>query len=472
MSNNNINFPAKQVIIIVLSLFLLLLGGALFFAQERVLFSDTALILTEILNFDSLRIQEHRYGSFVTQMFPLLGSRMHLQLHTIILFYSAAFNLFYLSVVCILLFRFKNYTLAILMALYYTLFTSDTYFWTNNEIHQAVAWLFLFAGIVIHYKSRKYNFWLHASLFSILTFLSLFTHPLLIIIFPFLWLFILFEENINPYSKKEILMLSCIVLILAALKYYLMHGGGYDTDKVRSATRVSFKDIFGAFTSPMARVITAKMVVSYYFVPLLFITGMYFACKEKKYKQVILVSVFTIGYFLAICLTFSAFSPFYMESEWMPFTIITSILFVYYALPKLKPNMTIALLVVIFTVRLVNIARAAPKFVERKNWILGVLDKMEEQGIHKGYVYRTDKTDSILMISWGSPTESLIASSLKGDIPNRTFITDYPEAIRQSIVRPTAMIGCFGPLDHKIFNLNYFIIDTVSSYRHVELNTP
>lgn len=466
------NIPAKPLSITVLTLFILLLCGAVFFAQERVMFCDASFIFTEILNSDSLRIQERRYGSFITQMFPLFGGRMHLSLQTIIVLYSAAFNLFYLSVVCILLFRFKNYLLAVLMAFYYILFASDTYFWTNNEIHQAIAWLFLLAGTAINYKNRKYNFGIHVLLFSVLTFLALFTHPLIIFILPFLWLFILLEKTINPYTRKEVILLSSVVVLFCIIKYYMMNHGGYDTEKIRSTTHVSLKDIIGTFTSPMARIIIKKMIVSYYFIPLLFITGLYFAFREKKYKQIALVFFFALAYFMAICLTFSDFITFYTESEWMPFTIITTILFVYYALPKLKPGIAVTVLIVIFAVRLGYIARAAPKFTERKTWVFSMLDKMDKAGIHKGYVYKDAKTEEILIMSWGLPTESLIASSLRGDKPTRTFVTDSPEGIKQRMVAPSAMIASFGPWHHSYLNPVYFSIDTTSNYQLIEDKKP
>lgn len=463
----------KPLIIAVLSLFIVLLLGAIFFAQERVMFCDASLIFTEVINSGDLRIQENRYGSFITQIFPLFFSKIHMPLQAIIVLYSASFNLFYLFVVAVLLFRVRNYQLAVLMSFYYILFASDTYFWTNNEIHQAIAWLFLLAGTIIHYKPAK-SFWIHAILFSILTFFSLFTHPLIIIILPFLWLFILVDKKINPYSRKEALILTGIIIIVCFIKYRMMNHGGYDTNKIEGARNAfkDVKDVIAIFTSPMARLILKKLIFNYYFIPLLFITGLYFAYREKRYIQIALVVVFTGGYFMAICLMFTEFITFYTESEWMPFTIITTILFVYYALPKLKPNVALTLIIVIFAVRLTYIARAAPKFIERKNWVFGMVDKMERQGIYKGYVYRNDETEGILIMSWGLPTESMIASSLRGDKPNRTFFTDNREGIVKRSVASSMMIASFGPWDHQFFNPVYFNIDTTAKYQLINTDKP
>jgi hypothetical protein len=454
---------------LLITLFIVLFIGSIIFAQERILFCDAPFILAEILNTGSLSIQEHRYGSFVTQLFPLLTGKAHVPLKDIILLYSISFNLFYLIVAAIILFRFKNIKLAVLMAFYYTLFVSDTYFWTNNELHQAVAWMFLLFGFIMDYKTRPYSFFIHLPVFVVLSFLSFFTHPLILLVLPFLWLFILFDRNLNPYHLRKGLLLSAILLIICAVKFYIMKQGGYDTEKLNGPTHISIKDVIGSFTSPMAKIISIKMLTQYFFIPLLFIAGIWGAWSAKKYKHLLLTAVFSLGYFVAVCLTFNDFTPFYAESEWMPFTIITTLLFVYYVLPKIKPAMATALLSIIFMVRIGYIIHSSQKFTERKEWIFAMLDKMKAQGITKGYLYENEHLNKLLLINWGAPVESLLASALKGDKPNRTFVTDTPEGIKNRMVTSGKdMIYCFNTKKYTKLNPYYFQIDTISGYKPVK----
>jgi hypothetical protein len=391
--------------------------------------------------------------------------KAHVPLKDIILLYSISFNLFYLIAASIILFRFKNIKLAVLMAFYYTLFVSDTYFWTNNELHQAVAWMFLLTGFIMDYKVRQYPFLVHIPVFILLSFLSLFTHPLILLVLPFLWLFILMDNTLNPYNLKKGLLLSGLLLIICVAKFYIMKQGGYDNEKLNAPTHISIKDLIASFTSPMARIISVKMLTQYFFIPILFIAGIWATWKAKRYKHLLLTIVFSAGYFIAVCLTFNNFVPFYAESEWMPFTIITTLLFVYYVLPKIKPAMAIALLSIIFTVRIGYIIHAAQKFEERKEWIFATLDKMKDQGVTKGYLYNNERIDKLLLINWGAPVESLLASALKGDKPNRTFVTDSPESIKNRMVTSGKdMIGCFNTWNYAALNPYYFQIDTTSGY--------
>jgi len=50
---------------------------AILFYKERVLFADAAFIAFHIINDKKLAIQENRYGSFITQVVPLFGQKLH-----------------------------------------------------------------------------------------------------------------------------------------------------------------------------------------------------------------------------------------------------------------------------------------------------------------------------------------------------------------------------------------------------------
>ena len=61
---------ANIAVVAMGSLFIL----AILFCRERVLFADASYVLFDIVNAKHLNIQEHRYGSFITQLFPYMGN--------------------------------------------------------------------------------------------------------------------------------------------------------------------------------------------------------------------------------------------------------------------------------------------------------------------------------------------------------------------------------------------------------------
>lgn len=453
----------------VIGLFVLLLAGAVYFYMERVLFLDASYILFRIVNQGVLQIQEYRYGSFITQGVPLLATKMGLPLRWIVVLYSASFNIFYLAVAALLVFRYRNYALAVLMGFYYILFVSDTYYWTNNEVHQGIAWLFLFFAFVLHAGEERRSPWLVVPVFLVLAFFSVYTHPLVLFPALFLWLFFLLRPGHWPFSRWMTILLSCLLVAVCVSKFLVsMNTGHYDSDKMHAATHLSFKGLLQAFVSPMAKKIVKHTLYNYWLVPVIFFAGIYGAWRQKKHLPVLLTIGFSLAYFLAICLTFTEFIPFYTESEWMPLTIIAAAPFVYDVLPLLKRRQAVVLIALIFLVRLTYIGFSAEKFVARKNWNLQTLQAMRKQQVSKGIVYENDSNRKILIMNWGSPVESIIASALAGDQPNRTFVVGTPENIGARMPGSNnQIISCFESWDYSQLNTKYFSFDVGGGYRKI-----
>jgi hypothetical protein len=455
---------------LIASLFIVLLIGAFVFSLERILFCDASYILFRIVNFDTLQIQEHRYGSFITQGFPLIAAKLHLPLSTIVVLYSISFNLLYLAVALLLLYRFKEQTLALLMSFYYVLFVSDTYFWTNNEVHQGIAWMFLFFAATLAMGRKKMSMWLVTPIFVILAILSVFTHPLVLFPTLFLWVFFLLKKD-WPFNKTWTIIFSVILVLLCLNKLIISTGASshYDSEKLREATHLSFKKIFGAFVSPHAKEIFKRTLWNYWIAAILFVVGLYTAYREKKYAHILVTLAFAGAYFVAMCITFADFIPFYSESEWMPATIIITTLFAYYTLPKLKPRIAVMLVASIFLIRLGYIGYSSQKFVERKEWIMAKLQTMRDQNIRKAIIYENDQNNKVLIMNWGVPTESIIASALKKDEPQLTFVVGSPENIAvRMVTEPGQMISCFEVVTNSMLNRWYFRFDSTTTYQVIQ----
>lgn len=456
---------------LIVSLFLILLVGASAFAHERILFSDASYILFRIVNFNSLQIQEHRYGSFITQGIPLLAAQLHLPLSAIVVMYSASFNFFYLAAACLLLYVFHQKELAVLLSLYFLLFVSDTYFWTNNEVHQGIAWMFLFFGALLRMGEKKASPWIVYPIFVSLGFLSIYTHPIVIFPVAFLWLFLLSRKQL-PYSRTQVFIMSAILIALVLSKILLSTGSSshYDVHKLDWLTHPSLSKMTEAFGSSLAKEILVRTLRQYWFVPLLFVAGLFAMIRQKRHGQLSLTLVFSLAYFLAICFTYRDFTPFYMESELMPATIILTAPFVYFVLPSLKPVAQVVCLALVFLIRLTAIYEASGKWTERKEWLYATLKTMRNEGITKGMILENENNRQKLIMTWGVPAESIIASALSGENPQRTFVVDKQENLSSRLpASPLYMISCFENLPASSLNKRYFSIDTTTNYKSVSV---
>lgn len=457
---------------IILGLFSILLLGSLYFSFERILYSDSSFILFRVINTGELQPQQHRFGSFITQGFPLIASKLHLPISWIVVIYSASFNLFYLVVAMILVLKLKDYRLALLMAFYFTLVVSDTFYWATNEVHQAISWMFLFFGVTLYFYRIKVSWFISFPICAILAFLSVYTHPLVLFPIVFLLMFFLLEERKQLSKNRFLIIITLIVLMICASKFLIStKSDQYDSNKLHALLHSNFKDVWRAMFTEFTKQFVKQTLYNYWILPLLVITGFYSALKKGKCLQLGIVGAFSIVFFLALAITFHDFVSFYHESQLMPWTIILVVPFVYYTLPALKTKTALILLSLIFIVRLAYIGNGSEKFIERKNWIFSVLKGMREKNITKAFVNINEINRPYYLSDWSTPQESMIASAMHKDKPQLSFIAgNLDELVKRIDSKKREMLGSYEPWGINQLNNYYFSFDTTSTYQVLKLD--
>jgi hypothetical protein len=451
---------------IILAVFGLLLLGAAVFCRERMFFIDAPFMLHRILTEGSLQIQEQRYGSFLTQGVVWLGGALGLPFKAIVVLYSLSFNLLYLSVALLLL-RWKQTSLALLLTLYFLLFATATYYWTNNEVHQGVAWLFLYLGLAGYGESRGLRHPLFHLLLAGLVILAVFTH--LLVAFPLLYLTLFDQFRQRRYDRKSFASLA-LLLSLVALKYYQStHTGFYDMAKLETVQNTSLRDLPSVFSRPIFSNLLWRLVSEYGLAAAIGLAGLGAALYRRQWWIVLLTLGSFLAYLLAYCLVFNDFVRFYSESELMPLGIILAAPFVYYFLPLLREKRAAFLLAIISLTGLVRIAAAAPAFIARREFIEQTLAQMRAQGITKGLVVETEAIRNTMILHWASPEESAVASAWTGDTRTLSFLvvpaadtSRYQELPAQAFLTTVS-----DTTDARRYPRTYFRIDTAAPYRVV-----
>jgi hypothetical protein len=463
--------PAYLVSILTL---LVLLVGSLVWYKQRMLFVDPCWITYQNINTGHLNIAEHRYGAVITQIVPLIGSKLNLSLNTILIAYSVSFYLFYLAVALIVGYCYRQYWLVILMACYFTFFVSDVYFWPNNEVHQGVAWMILFIGTFLHY-SRKERFNIPVVLLLlVLAFLAVFSHFIVIIPLSFLWLYYILE-NRKHFNRKAIIatvVCSLCIAVLFAVKYKIgTTNSWYDAGKLEPIKKMGLDTIMASFSSGHAKTIFPLFFSSYWIIIPVFIAGIISLILAKKYLQLILVMAYTIGYFSLLCLTYpDAFGRellFYMESEWMALAIIIATPFVLQVLPQLNGKTMAVLFAAIFIIRLGYIGNAYQLFNRRLTTVERITDNLHKQHIDKAtFLIGKSHSDELFVYNWGLPIESIMISELKHYSPRVTFkvVTDSL-SIRYTPGRDS-FFSCFNLVPVKEQDKRYFSLDPLTVYLH------
>ncbi len=227
MENNKYEHLKKSSIIAIVFLAILCIFSILFY-ELRMYFLDAPFIVFQIIKEDAPAIMVERYGAIVTQIFPFLAQKLGLPISNVLALYSLSFNLFYL-IAALLLYRLKAYHWLILLAFYQIGFATDSFFWTNNEIHQGGAYFTLAAG-VFHYNESKNKSWMMYFLSSFLLFISILTHPLIIPIVIF-YLGFLFANKDFSIKNRFHLGIGLFSILLCLIKYLLSKVNWYDGGK-------------------------------------------------------------------------------------------------------------------------------------------------------------------------------------------------------------------------------------------------
>ena len=446
------------------SLTVLLIGSFVFY-KERLFFEDPSYISFFILNFRSLDIQVHRYGSFITQLVPYIGQQLQLPIKPVLIGYAVSFNLFYLITASLLVYRYKQYRLALLMALYYFIFVSDSYFWISNEIHQAVAWMFLFFGVSIYLGFKGTKVFLFLVPFLLLAFLTLFTHFVVLIPTVYLWVYFILEKKNWPFSNKITIILSCLLTAIIILKF--MSAQSYDSMVMTGLTKSSLGDIPGAFTKPEIKKFCTRCLVNYWIAIPVFLSGMVSLFRNNQILPALWTALTLIGYFIVMGLIYVGSIPsYYAESEWQSLGIIIAAPFVFSLLPHLKWSHTAGLITCIFLIRMIYMSTAIPAFSWRVGFEERVMNQMKHKGIYKLALIVDNDTDSRCISNWGASDETLLMSAMNGDKPLRTFFFIRKEDTAL-ISKVTGTIGFYDTyliLPQDKLNRNYFVIDTTKSY--------
>lgn len=458
--------PAYRVSILTL---LVLLAGSLVWYKQRMLFVDPCWLTYNNINKQTIHIAEYRYGAFITQMVPLIGSKLGLSLRAILMAYSVSFYIFYLAVALIAGYL-RQYWLAILLACYFTFIVSDVYFWPNNEVHQGIAWMILFLALFLHYMAKdRYPVFLWL-LFPVLILLSIFSHFIVIIPFSFLWLYIILERR-KTFTRRQVIVTgicSLCIVVLFIIKYRLgSNSGWYDAGKLEPIKKMGLDTVIASFTTDHAKRMFPLFFQSYWILVLVLVAGLIALAIIKKYLQLLLVTGYVAGYFSLICLTYPGYWGkellFYMESEWMALAVVAATPFVMEVLPRLKPAVMTGIVAGIFLVRLCYIGQSYTFFNERYTRLEKITEQLHAQKISKAVIALEEKRcNDLFIMEWGLPIESIVLSSLKNYNPQVTF-----KVLKDPAIRPLPADSFFSGFEIKPvseMDRRYYRLDTTSRY--------
>lgn len=440
--------------------FLLLL--AVFFWKERAFFGDASWIAFRTINFGTLQIQEHRYGSFITQVFPLLASKAGLPLKAVLFLYSISFNLFYL-VAGLLLFRWRQYDFLFLLALYFTVSFSVGFYWTNNEVHQGMAWLLLAFGWS---ASAQYfrKFFYYPVAFG-LFFLALSSHMLLLLAGCCLWIHLLIARRAPFFGTKRGLVLGIDALLLAGWRYYMSkYRGWYDEEKLSFIDNLHLSRIGEIFSGKSSVGFLERWPTHYPALVALAALALLVLVLQKRWLALgwHLLSLALFWFFISAA--FFDFTPWYAESDWASWTMAALIPLALYGFPFPRKAMVVGFVGVVFALNLLRIYQSSAPFRERLQRVERLVAVLEHRRLDKVAILMPDTRplEEKIILPWPLPVEVYEISAISGKKPVLSLGVIADEA--QIPTSPDTLLIPFGKLPARDFNPAYFPVDSVRHY--------
>ena len=460
MINKITKLDRKTIFIIGSATYLALLVLALLYYKERVIFTDVAFILFQLILEGDYAIQVQRFVSVFTQSFGLFASKLGLPLNWVAMIHSAGFIIYY-YLIFLLLLKLKARSLALGLVLYNVLMVTLSFYWIPSELMQAVAFVFLYLALLHKLLQREENsiLLLVSSFLCLVT--AVFGHPLIIFAVLFGILFFALHEK-----KKYLLIVSQLLLAVAI---YVFKGKVYPNyyDNQAKEGLSNLIDFFKKIDLSSMQDFFTYLYGDYILLSISLLAVLSFYLYQKKPIKFLLVVVFFVGYSIVVNVAQAYLrSQYYIESQYLILSVITLLPLTFDILPKLKRNLTLAILAMVITISLIRIQQAHKPFTERVDWYRNYLEKSKDYETKKIVLHKDQMPMDVLLEHWGTAYEVWLLSTIETGETRSIVVIESEDELKKVFEkqRKQQFIAKFNQVFYKDLNPRYFILKDTSSY--------
>jgi hypothetical protein len=481
------------------------------FFKERTLILDASLQSYHILKNNDFAIQVNRFGAAMTQIFPLMASRLGGSLRTILMAYSLGFVLVHWLMFWICDRVLKQKEMAFAIVLFNVLLVNNTFYWAQNEVIQAISLGFVFWSLLLRRGSFAAFRWFDYPLTLGILITLVFFHPLMLFPFAFTSAYFLsfklqadsYKKQAASYASKSLsLPLLAVSLFgffaISFLKNNLMPNF-YDTT---TSTRIVLHETLLNFVLRITEIPSYKDFMSHLWsdfalLPIVLTALTVFYLIKKSILKLLLIWLSLIVYILIVMISYrEGGSWFHIESQYLPMSIFLIVPLIWEFIPEISDfkfqisriseamnvhsgiiktgNLTTKTLSIILTIavifRLVDIYLTHDFYEKRTAYIGELLDKTKKLNGNKFAVEERLIDKNRLLQSWGLAYETLNYSALKSPDSIRTIVVFADlNAIMTQSNDPKVFKGTFKDVAFQKLNQRLFYqIDTINPYKLLE----
>ncbi len=453
----------KNILRLGFSTYLILGFFAGYYYKERTAFTDISFHLFELLRTGEMAIQNFRFGAFFTQAFPLLAAKAGLSLTQVAVLYSLSFIVLPFLLFLIILRGLKQEKMALVLLLFSTLMVTHTFYWTQSELPQGVAFATLYFALLTKAVQQEYIPNYYVGWTFPLVFLVVFVHPLMLFAVVFTLLFL----ALHYPAKRGFILYN---LMGFALVYFIktkVFKTEYDSQAM-DGLKNAFKLLPRFWSLESSQRFLGYLWTDYFMLLATFATVSIWYFWQKKWLQLALMWLFSAGFLCIVNATYSKGAhQYYIENQYLLLSLFVIFPFVFDFLPAIpsKP-WSKAIVPLILVVGLVRICTSNDLYTARLQWLRSFMEKRAEEQPGKLVLDASKVPPDTLMLTWGSHYEFWLLSTLEQGVTRSITIEEKKDEYNWTMNNNHAFVTRWGVFDYKALNPRYFVFpDTVSGYK-------
>lgn len=445
-----------------------LFAMAAFFYKARI-FAESGLYFSQFINTQTFYIECQRIISGISQIMPLIGVWLGLDIKYILLIYSLSPVIFFYILFLFVYYGLRDRRSGLLMILTQTVGIVHSFFIPVFELYYGVSLLITFYAI--WRLPFRYNV---LYILLILEVLILLSHPLAFMLFAYVLIYNFSKENTKPFK----FYLPVILIFLGALAFKYFFLCDYESNKLAWQFNYAENEQYLLFRNP-AYYETIGIFMLRYFLEILiaFIIVIFMLIRQKQWFRLLVVSGTFLTYLFLVNSANTLVPSSYMEQLMFPFVLIVFMPLIYGFPAKGRQglfNISILLVSALIAYRLVLIYSGSDIFKKRITQMEQLIETARQKGGSKFVVTEDIADHEYSMFNWSYPIETMLLSAVDGNDQTITIVPDkdyYSDKANEKITASQFIYRKLELRDYSWLNKKYFHFD-IGPYQPINDSTP
>lgn len=455
--NNKLNLSVHLIGQLFFLFYFLL---AFIFYKERTIFIDAADFSFELIQNKSFVFPFGRWGSFFTQIIPLLAIKAGCSLSIFLKTYSLSIALFYYLIYLIIVFVFKNNKLTIVYLLTLCLSYRNTFYFSISELSQGLALCVLVYGLIKDLVKENTKHKLIKTIATVIIITALYYfHQLLLFAILFAILTIIIANK--AYKNKYLISILIFSITWFGIKIFLLSSSGYEGQKIPGIS--VFKEQFPNLLNLPSFIYFVRFARIEMWLPIVFVVvSLIILLLRKK----LLLSIFFIGYLVAylilIVITYyQGEAPNMYEQYYILFGFFIALIIDSTKVEDINFKYILFLIIplILFSTNRMFLAHKMPS--KRILYLEQLAKKGATYENRKFIIHPNDFPWDYAWVTWALPMETILISSINNNDNTVTFFVPahswevelYLENQRLHAPEWLRYPVCVNLLDTNFFNL-------------------